>query len=140
MSLATRPHLHELHRLLSNYDDNTELLPLHRAAITRELYRVMLSMPEGRAALLPLPEDPSPPGAYTPSPGPPSWDDRALEDWLVHPEENEGFGPQRVWSLLDAQHALDERNRRLGKPGRMPKPGSVCGKVLQRFERTYICK
>lgn len=76
--------------------------------------------------------------ASTTTPGPriPSWDN--LHEWLA--PANEGFGPDQIWSLYETQKAVEERYKRAGKITRRPKPGAVCGKVLQRFDRTYICK
>jgi E3 ubiquitin-protein ligase UBR1 len=153
------------------HGENTELEPLQRATITRQLYSLILGRPEWRAAFLPdasIQQVGSSSASSTLSSasasasalsiaapasnssnsslhqatqqqqslGIPSWDN--LEEWLV--PTTEGFGPERTWSLLDVQRAAEERNRRAGKPGRKPKPGAVCGKVLQRFDRTYICK
>lgn len=66
----------------------------------------------------------------------PNWDN--LQEWLV--TTTEGFGPEKTWSLLDVQLQAEEKRRKAGKEARKPKPGAVCGKVLQRFDRTYICK
>lgn len=120
-----------------------DLQPLQRAAITRQLYATILSQPEWVAAFLPdgagqdIPALSSTSGSSSSTAPPlPSWDN--LDEWLV--PGGEGFGPERAWSLLDTQRGFEERNRKAGRPARKSKPGSVCGKVLQRYDRTYICK
>lgn len=153
MALSQQALQAQLYDLLHSGHRNTEnpaLQPLQRAAITRQLYATILSQPEWCAAFLPegMVQDaalvsPEASGSSTNSnsntqaaPSLPSWDN--LNEWLV--PAGEGFGPERTWSLLATQQALEERNRKAGRPARKPKPGAVCGKVLQRYDRTYICK
>lgn len=147
---ALQSRLHDL--LLYGHRDaeNPELSPQQRATVTRQLYHCILNRPEWVACFLgdgdSIPNgsgndspthnhDPATPSSSRPLTLP-AWD--SLSDWLVPGTEQ--FGPERTWSLLDVQQAAEERRRRAGKPSRQPKPGAVCGKVLQRYDRTYICK
>lgn len=135
--------LQDLLLLGHRHAENPELQPLQRAAVTRQLYSCILSQPHWRAAFDPEygvagPSSPTGVVAGSSSTLPtPSWDN--LSEWLV--PTTEGFGPEQTWSLLQVQRQAEERRRKAGKLARRPKPGgSVCGKVLQRFDRTYICK
>lgn len=119
-----------------------EFSPPERAQVIRQLYKTILNQPEWVEAFFPDAED----GINSGAPGSssstasgliPPMDE--LREWLI-PMTESTYEPQRCWSLLEAQRAIEERNRRAGRPGRKPKPGAVCGKVLQRYDRTYICK
>ncbi|KLT39021.1 ubiquitin-protein ligase [Cutaneotrichosporon oleaginosum] len=119
-----------------------EFLGAERAQVVRQLYKTILNQPEWVAAFLPDPADDSDFSAQASASGArstfiPSWDDAS--EWLL-PYTDTTYEPQRCWSLLDAQRLNEERHRRAGKPGRVSRPGSICGKVLQRYDRTYICK
>lgn len=119
-----------------------EFSPPERAQVVRQLYKTILNQPEWVAAFLPDTKDgpnARAPGASSRSASAliPPWDES--REWLI-PMNDSTYEPQRCWSLLEAQRVIEERNRRAGRPGRKPKPGSVCGKVLQRYDRTYICK
>ncbi|KAL1406424.1 E3 ubiquitin-protein ligase ubr1 [Vanrija albida] len=144
---ALQSRLHDLLFFGHRDAENPELSPQQRATVTRQLYLCILNRPEWAACFLGDGESIPPNGAGTDSEDPsgsasssrassltlPSWDN--LNEWLVPGTEQ--FGPERTWSLLDVQQAAEETRR---KPPRKPKPGAVCGKVLQRYDRTYICK
>ncbi|BEI86836.1 hypothetical protein CcaverHIS002_0701820 [Cutaneotrichosporon cavernicola] len=119
-----------------------EFSPHERAQVVRQLYKTILNQPEWVDAFFPDAED-SPnadgqgPSSSAPSSPVPPWDE--LREWLI-PMNDSTYEPQRCWSLLETQRGIEEQNRRAGRPGRKPKLGAVCGKVLQRYDRTYICK
>lgn len=62
---------------------------------------------------------------------------KSLHDWVTQDEN----GDDRSWSLSEAQERAEAGRVRAGKsPLRVVKRGRTCGKVLQRYERTYTCK
>lgn len=140
--MAQQNQLSDLLLLGHRHIENPELTPLQRAAITRQLYSCVLERPEWRECFLPSSEDPSSSSSSSSTAtSVPSWDN--LYEWLVPsqgPASGDGFGPEKTWSLYDAQQAIEEKARKAGKSTKRPKPGAVCGKVLQRYDRTYICK
>lgn len=134
--MAQQNQLFDLLLLGHRHIENPELTPLQRAAITRQLYSCVLARPEWRECFLPSSSDEA-----SSSTSVPSWDN--LYEWLVPsqgPAQGDGFGPEKTWSLYAAQQAIEDKARKAGKSTKQPKPGAVCGKVLQRYDRTYICK
>jgi E3 ubiquitin-protein ligase UBR1 len=94
-----------------------------RAYVLRQLFHTIWQRPEW-VALFGLE------GEKVPQP-------KSLSDWLLQDEN----GGEKSWSLAEVQKRADARGVRMGKaPLRVVKPGRTCGKVLQRFERTYTCK
>ncbi len=62
---------------------------------------------------------------------------KSLSDWLSLDE----LGNEKSWSLSECQKRVEAKRVRAGKvPLKVVKRGRTCGKVLQRFERTYTCK
>ncbi|WRT68366.1 uncharacterized protein IL334_005342 [Kwoniella shivajii] len=60
-----------------------------------------------------------------------------LGDWLISDEN----GNTKPWSMSQAQSNLENQFKDKGKqPLRKVRNGMICGKVLQRFERTFTCK
>jgi hypothetical protein len=53
---------------------------------------------------------------------------KSLYAWL----ERDVYGGDRFWSL-------NKRQRRNGRVD-LVNPGAICGRVMQRFERSYTCK
>lgn len=94
-----------------------------RANVLRQLYHTVWQRPEW-LSLFGLE------GEKVPQP-------KTLSDWLIQDDN----GNEKSWSLNEAQSRADARRARAGKaPIRHIKPERVCGKVLQRFTRTYTCK
>nr|XP_019044649.1 ubiquitin-protein ligase [Kwoniella bestiolae CBS 10118]OCF23579.1 ubiquitin-protein ligase [Kwoniella bestiolae CBS 10118] len=63
-----------------------------------------------------------------------------LNDWLIN-DLNDTLLSPKPWSLNTAQAKLDEAYKAKGiQSFRKTRNGTVCGKVFNRFERTFTCK
>ncbi|ORY35607.1 ubiquitin-protein ligase [Naematelia encephala] len=94
-----------------------------RGELVRQLYLSFMQRPEW-ASLFML-ENETPVSA------------RQWNEWVVTNEN----GVEEQWSLSGFQRHLDEERKRAGlEPHRKIKYGRTCGRVLRRFERTYMCK
>lgn len=99
--------------------------PALRGKLTKSLFSCLWEKPEWRACFFEDPNDESVPSTSGSS------------GWMEVDED--GF--ERPWRLSDHQAAVDQRRKEAGKqPIRQVPVGKTCGKVLQRFDRTYLCK
>ncbi|WVR07574.1 hypothetical protein IAU60_004616 [Kwoniella sp. DSM 27419] len=104
-----------------------------RATVVRALYHTIWQAPEWQDLFL-SPED-FLDEAQTGDTALPSLGD--LSRWTTVDEQ----GITRPWSLKEAQKKAEQRRKKAGKePNRKVRLGQHCGRVLQRFERTYSCK
>ncbi|KAK4688583.1 hypothetical protein P7C73_g1533, partial [Tremellales sp. Uapishka_1] len=62
---------------------------------------------------------------------------KSTSDWLV---ADDVVG-ERAWSLNEYQKQAEEARRSKGKGTvRQPRLGAICGRLMQRFERSYTCR
>lgn len=101
-----------------------------QATIVRQLYLTIWSRPEWARLFLVDQGRTNGPGESSQVEHPPSM--KNVEDWV----KAEG-----IWSLNNWQDKVEVRRRRAGKlPVRRVRPGTSCGKIMQRYERSYTCK
>lgn len=107
-----------------------------KAKLTRDLFHCIWYKPEWRACFLSDTSDLAPAGGELRVP--PMTDTNAAAVGWVRLDENE---LDQSWRLSDHQAAVDAKRKAAGKqPIRAVTRGMSCGKVLQRFDRTYLCK
>ncbi|WVQ99973.1 hypothetical protein IAU59_007116 [Kwoniella sp. CBS 9459] len=96
-----------------------------KATLVRALYQTIWQRPEWQALFIASSGMGDIPSALN------------LNDWIVT-EENES---SKIWSCHAAQKAIEEKRAERGEePLARRRQGRICGKVLQRFERTFTCK
>ncbi|KAK8854813.1 hypothetical protein IAR55_003552 [Kwoniella newhampshirensis] len=106
-----------------------------RSAIVRQLFQTLWQRPEWASLFLPLEH------GHIDEEGEPEVLPRAdnLDSWLV--EDHVGSVGMKAWSLTDTQKRVEETRKRARKePWKKARQGQICGKVFQRFERTFTCK
>ncbi|OCF37903.1 ubiquitin-protein ligase [Kwoniella heveanensis BCC8398] len=96
-----------------------------KAAVVRALYQTIWQRGDWQALFIPSREK-----RHIPSV-------QSLDDWVIH-GDNE---TSKIWSCRAAQKQVEKRRKESGEePLARIREGQICGKVLQRFERTFTCK
>ncbi|WVQ81879.1 hypothetical protein IAT38_004006 [Cryptococcus sp. DSM 104549] len=131
-SSSPRPEGSDPHRVLSDLinhsvqQHNGRWSNTIRAAIVRQLWHTVWQHRDWPSYF--IPEDQRRPSL------------KSLNDWLTL-ETDDPDGLCKPWSMKEAQDEVERRRKEKGlESTRKPRFGKICGKVLQRHDRTYNCK